>query len=382
MDDGLTVIYHLSALLAQLIDHLGNRFLIARNGRCRNDDLITVTDFHLLMTGECHTVQCAHGFTLGTGTYHNDLALGIPVDVRNVNQDILGCMQITQLHSNIGNVLHAASADGNLSAMVGCCIQYLLYAIDVGSEGSNNNSLVTALELCLEGSSDFHFTRRITGTLHIGGITHQCQHTLLAQLAKTGQVNHFTRNRCGVNLKVTGVDHHTQRCLDCQRNRICNGMVGVDQLNVKAAQPDMVTGTDALDLDLLGHAVLLKFGIENTGSQSGTINRDIQFLEHIRQRADMVLMSMGNHNAANLVSMTAQVGDIRDNQVNTQEFIVRECQAAVNHKDILSILNYRHIFADLIESAQRYNLQFFFHIRVSLSFAERTSLCVCLCNQA
>ena len=145
-------------------------------------------------------------------------------------------------------------------------------------------------------------------------------------------------------------------------------MIGMNQLNVKAAQLDVIACLDAVDLDLLGHAVLLKLGTQDTCHQTRAIDRNIQLFEHIRQCTDVILMAVRDDNAAHLVLVPAQIRDIRNDQIDAQQIIVRKRHAAVNDKNVLSVLHDRHVLADLIESAQRYNLQFFFHKCVPLSF--------------
>ncbi len=129
----------------------------------------------------------------------------------------------------------------------------------------------------------------------------------------------------------------------------------------------MVARTNTPNIHLIGHSVLLKFGIQDACYQTCAVYRYFKLLENIGKRADMILMTMGNDNTAHLRTMTAQIGDVRNDEVNTQHFVIRERQTTVNDKDVLTILDYRHVLANLIETAQRYDFQFFLH-KVVITF--------------
>ena len=48
-------------------------------------------------------------------------------------------------------------------------------------------------------------------SLCIGTLTHQCKHTLLADLCKTLQIDGISKYRCIINLKVSCVYHDSYR---------------------------------------------------------------------------------------------------------------------------------------------------------------------------
>ena len=78
-------------------------------------------------------------------------------------------------------------------------------------------------------------------------------------------------------------------------------MVGVDELDLEAAEPDRITGADMVELDLLGHPVLGELGLDDAAGQTGRIDRRVAFAQNIRDRADVVLMAVRDDVAAQLV---------------------------------------------------------------------------------
>lgn len=152
-----------------------------------------------------------------------------------------------------------------------------------------------------------------------------------------------------------------QRRGDRQRNRIRNGVVGVDKLDLEAAELNRITGAHAVHLDLLGHLVLGQLGLDDAAGQSGRVDRRVALAQNIRNSADMVLMSVGDHIAAQLVQVALEVRCIRNDQVNAQHVVIRKGNAAVDNYDVIAVLDHRHVLTDLVQTAERYDLQFFLH---------------------
>ena len=101
--------------------------------------------------------------------------------------------------------------------------------------------------------------------------------------------------------------------------------------------------------------VLGEFGLDDAAGQTGRIDRRVAFAQNIRDSADVVLMAVRDDIAAQLVDVALEVGRIRDDEVYAEHVVVRERDAAVDDDD------HSHVLADLVETAERYDLQFFFH---------------------
>ena len=72
----------------------------------------------------------------------------------------------------------------------------------------------------------------------------------------------------------------------------------------------------------------------------------------------MILMPMGDHESLHLRRVILQVRDVRDDKIDAEHIILRECQTAVHDNDAVIVLERRDVHTDLFESAQRYDTQF------------------------
>lgn len=82
----------------------------------------------------------------------------------------------------------------------------------------------------------------------------------------------------------------------------------------------------------------------------------------------MVLMSVGDHIAAQLVQVALEVRCIRNDQVNAQHVVIRKGNAAVDNYDVIAVLDHRHVLTDLVQTPSGMIFSFSFIIVLSLSF--------------
>ncbi|MNC47978.1 hypothetical protein D3C81_1657790 [compost metagenome] len=67
---------------------------------------------------------------------------------------------------------------------------------------------------------------------------------------------------------------------------------------------------------------------------------------------------MSEYNASYFVTVLRQVRDIRDNNINTEHVLFREFKSRIHDHNVVSVLNYIHVFPDFSDSAQSENHQF------------------------
>ena len=132
-------------------------------------------------------------------------------------------------------------------------------------------------------------------------------------------------------------------------------------------------------MKLCRESVLLKLIFYETKCESRAVYRHIYLFEQIWYTADMILVSMRKYEPLYLTAVFHQVSKIGNYAVNTKHIIIRERHTAVYNQYLIVILEKRHIFANFIESANRYNFkrQYFCFYRIFLNFrAFASALCL------
>jgi len=91
----------------------------------------------------------------------------------------------------------------------------------------------------------------------------------------------------------------------------------------------------------------------------GAVDRDIEVGEDPGEAADVVLMPVGEDDAADFRAVLDEVGDVGDNDVDAEELFFGKHEAGVDHDDVVAVVECEAVHAELAESAERDYLQFF-----------------------
>ncbi len=78
--------------------------------------------------------------------------------------------------------------------------------------------------------------------------------------------------------------------------------------------------------------------------------REIEPGQHIGQRADVILVTMGNKDAANAVQFIVQIGGVGDDQVDAKHLLIGKHQSRVDDDDIFAVLDGHHVLANLAQA--------------------------------
>ncbi len=126
----------------------------------------------------------------------------------------------------------------------------------------------------------------------------------------------------------------------------------MDELHLEAPGLHPVAILSHMNFRLLQILVLLQLEPHQPGGEPCAVDGHIQLPQHIGQRADMVLMGVGQEDGLHLIPVFLEIGDVRDDHIHAQQVLVREGHARVDDDDILPIFQDGHVLADLIEAAQ------------------------------
>ena len=331
------VVDHVRLLAVELVDDPGYRFLIAGNGGGGDDDLVPGLDLHLTVGGEGHAVQGGHILALRAGGDDDDLVLGQGLDLVDIHQSSLGDIQIAQLRGHLQDVLHAAAGDGHLAAVPCGDGEHGLNAVHIGGEGGDDDAVSAALEMPIQTLSHQGLRGGIAGALGIGGVHQQGVNALLAQSAETAEIGDAVLAG-GIDLEVAGEDHVAHRGLDAEGNGIGDGVVDVDEFHAEAAGLHHVAGLMGDQLGLVQEAVFLQLQLNEPQGQGRGVDGGIDGLQHIGQGADVILVSVGDKEATELLLIFGKVGHIGDHQIHAVHIVLGETETAVDDDHILAIL--------------------------------------------
>ena len=128
----------------------------------------------------------------------------------------------------------------------------------------------------------------------------------------------------------------------------------VDHLDPERARLLDPAGLEVLDGRAL-QLVLLELGADHPDRQAAAEDHrgHADLAQEEGQRADVVLVAVGEDDRVDVVDPVAKVGEVGENQVDAEHLSGREHQTGVDHDDAPVELDHRHVLADFAEPAER-----------------------------
>src|SRR5258705_894270 len=93
-------------------------------------------------------------------------------------------------------------------------------------------------------------------------------------------------------------------------------------------------------------------------SELGAPDRNIEFAQDPRQRADMVFVSVGENDGANVLPVLSKIGNVGDDDVDAEQFCFREHQAGIDDNNVVSPAHGHAVHTELAQPAERNYVQF------------------------
>jgi hypothetical protein len=159
-----------------------------------------------------------------------------------------------------------------------------------------------------------------------------------------------------IHLEVARVEDISALCADENSQGIRDGVVYGHELTLERAELLNLPLSDSQGVRL--DPVFLELGFHQGKSQLGSDQGDVSFeAEEVGYRADVVLVTMGQHDAYDVLQPVLDVGEIRQDQVDAGLGLFREEHAAVNYQQLAVDFEDRHVAANLSQSTERDNPQ-------------------------
>ena len=352
MDFGKRVIDNVCAGLDQLVEYARYAFFVSGDGSCGYDDHVAGADFQLFVLLKRHARKTAHGFALAACRDDDDFVIRISVQIIRIDQIPFGNGHIAQLRAEARDVHHASSDQTYAAVTPYGSVDNHLDAVNVACEHRDDDTSLCAVEKIVERFADFSFAHGVAGTLDIGGIRHQKKNAFRAQSAQPAQIHQLAVDGRIIHLEIARVNDNAHRRMNGQGACSGDGVAHADKLYFEYARGYNIAGLDYIYIYASEQFVLFELAFNQSGSQARGIHGRRDFPEHIRSRADMVFMAVGDHISANAVAVHLEIGCVRDDEVYAGHVLAREDGADIHNDDIVAVLKSGHVLSDLTQTAQ------------------------------
>ena len=99
--------------------------------------------------------------------------------------------------------------------------------------------------------------------------------------------------------------------------------------------------------------MLLKLSLDKSEGEPCTVNRHVELFQEIRQTAYMVLVTVGEHNAAELIYVFLNIAVIGKDDIHAQKLAIGESHTTVYDQHIVCTFDSCTVLSYLVESAKR-----------------------------
>ena len=127
-----------------------------------------------------------------------------------------------------------------------------------------------------------------------------------------------------------------------------------DELGLERADLDRLAARVDLDqLRVVAHPVLVELRLDQSERQPRAPDLGHADLAHqVRQRADVVLVSVRQDDRAQRARRVAQVAEVRQHEVDAEHLVARKAETRIDQDPLAVLLDHGHVLADLAETAE------------------------------
>ena len=282
------------------------------------------------------------------------------VDLARRQQHPLRDVDVPERAADVDVLAHRAPDERDLAVRGRGGVHDLLDAVDVRREAGDDDPALAAAEHAVQVRADDRLRLADARAVHVRGVAAQQQHALAAELGQARHVRGRAADRRLVELVVAREEHGAQRRLERDAGRVRDRVGEVDALDLERAGVDRVPDRQHLEVDL-AQLVLVELRTRHGDRQLAAVDdRDLVLAEVTddpRQRADVVLVAVGDHDRLDRVDVLAQVREVRQHEVDAHHLGRREAQAAVDDDDPAVVLDDRQVLTDFAYASEREDAQ-------------------------
>ena len=149
-----------------------------------------------------------------------------------------------------------------------------------------------------------------------------------------------------------------ERRVNGQRDAIHQAVRDLDGVNGERPDLEAFSRTHFAQVGVVEELVFVELVFDVGQRELGAPHWDVEFAENPGQRADVVFVPVRENDAADVLAVLDQVGNVGDDDVHAEQFGFGEHQAGVDDDDVVSPADGHAVHAELAQSAERNNMQF------------------------
>jgi hypothetical protein len=112
-----------------------------------------------------------------------------------------------------------------------------------------------------------------------------------------------------------------------------------------------IAGLQNANVGLFQEVGFFQLDLNEPSGERRAVHGDVDLMQHVRQGADVVLVTVRQEDRPESLGTFQQVGYVGDHEIDPQHLFLREHEAGVHGDDRVAVLHQEHVLADLAETA-------------------------------
>ena len=356
VDRGVAVVHHLRSGPVERVDHAIDVALVAGNGVRRDHDDVVLTDLHVLVLVGGHERECAHGLALGARADDADLTGRVVRRLLDVDHAVGRDVDEAHLAGQAHVLDHRSTDERHTPARPDRGLRDLLHPVEVRREARDDDPLALVVpEQRTERRADGGFRGGEARAFGIRAVRQQHQHPTgpARDLTEASEVRTPPVDRREVDLEVAAVQDRALRRVVRRRERVRHRVGDRDELDVEGADLSALAVADRNQLGAVEQPRLLDAGAGQAERERRAVDREGDVAQQEGDAAGVVLVTVGQDQADHRVRPLAQIGEVREDEVDARHVGLREHDPAVDEQDPPLDLEREAIATDLTETAEK-----------------------------
>ena len=190
-------------------------------------------------------------------------------------------------------------------------------------------------------------------SLDVGRIGKQQRDAFLAERREGFGIEFLPINRSLIDLEIAAMNDDAGGGANRERDRIGRRMRDSQWLDRKRAEREVLARLDRMQI-LLGavHAGFFEAAANECQRDRAAINRDWEFAQQVRKRADMILVRMGQNDRIDGNALFAELGKIGNVDAVAEEALLGKHHAAIDDQTVPCAFEHHQVEADLPQTAK------------------------------
>src|SRR5215213_1732060 len=129
-------------------------------------------------------------------------------------------------------------------------------------------------------------------------------------------------------------------------------MRNADELDLKGTDIDNVSWLDSMQQHVVEQVVFFELAFGKAGGEVGTVNRDVESLENVRQGPQMIFVTMRQDYRGDVVAIFVKKPEVRDRHVDAVRGLFRKAHPGVENQHLVAVTHSHTIHSKLADTAE------------------------------